>query len=460
MPFLKVLLSVSMIGLLVFKSPACQAVEKPNVILIYTDDQGSIDLNCYGAKDLITPQLDKLAKSGTRFTQFYSAAPVCSPSRAAVITGRYPQRAGLAGNASSKSGGSGMPTDEITMAEIFKSAGYKTAHIGKWHLGYTPDQMPNGQGFDYSFGHMGGCIDNYSHFFYWNGPNRHDLFQNGKEIWRDGEFFPDLMVTEAKQFMKKNKKDPFFMYWAINVPHYPLQGTDKWRKKYSHLDSPRDMYAAFVSTMDEMIGAVIDCVDDLGIRDNTIIVFQSDHGHSQEERTFGGGGSSGPYRGAKFSLFEGGIRVPAIISWPGEVPANQVRSQFATAVDWLPTVASMAGIDTPAERVLDGHDLTDVIYDNADAPVDTFYWQSGRGLGGKPQWAVRHGNWKLIGNPKDTSNKAPITAKDAMFLVDLSEDVAEMRNVAAKNPEVVEQLRKMHEAWLTDVSKPRGTTDE
>ena len=220
------------------------------------------------------------------------------------------------------------------------------------------------------------------------------------------------------------------------------------------------MYAAFVSTMDEMIGAVIDCVDDLGIRDNTIIVFQSDHGHSQEERTFGGGGSSGPYRGAKFSLFEGGIRVPAIISWPGEVPANQVRSQFATAVDWLPTVASMAGINTPAERVLDGHDLTDVIYDNADAPVDTFYWQSGRGLGGKPQWAVRHGNWKLIGNPKDTSNKAPITAKDAMFLVDLSEDVAEMRNVAAKNPEVVEQLLKMHEAWLTDVSKPRGTTDE
>ena len=152
--------------------------------------------------------------------------------------------------------------------------------------------------------------------------------------------------------------------------------------------------------------------------------------------------------------------MPAIISWPGEVPANQVRSQFATAVDWLPTVASMAGINTPAERVLDGHDLTDVIYDNADAPVDTFYWQSGRGLGGKPQWAVRHGNWKLIGNPKDTSNKAPITAKDAMFLVDLSEDVAEMRNVAAKNPEVVEQLLKMHEAWLTDVSKPRGTTDE
>lgn len=454
MPSLKVALSILILCSLSFTSPCFTKTRKPNVILIYTDDQGSVDVNCYGAKDLITPNLDRLAKNGTRFTQFYSAAPVCSPSRAAVLTGRYPQRAGLPGNASSQPGGSGLPTDEVTMAEMFKAAGYKTAHIGKWHLGYTPEMMPNAQGFDYSFGHMGGCIDNYSHFFYWNGPNRHDLFQNGKEIFRDGEFFPNLMVSEAKHYMKSNRDEPFFMYWAINVPHYPLQGTDKWRKQYTHLDSPRDMYAAFVSTMDEVIGEVIDCVDDLGIRDNTIIIFQSDHGHSHEERTFRGGGSSGPYRGAKFSLFEGGIRVPAIISWPGTIPSNEVRSQFATAVDWLPTVAKMTGVDLP-DRKLDGNDLTAVINEDADAPTTTFHWQSGRGLGGKPQWAVRHENWKLIGNPKDTSNKAPLENKDSMFLIDLKQDIAEMKNLADHHPEVVKRLSLMHAKWILDVSKPR-----
>jgi len=173
---------------------AGQDSKSPNVILIYTDDQGSIDVGCYGARDLSTPHMDALAARGTRWTQFYSAAPVCSPSRAAVLTGRYPQRAGLAGNAGSQPGSHGMPPEQVTMAEMFKAAGYATGHIGKWHLGYRTETMPNAQGFDDSFGHMGGCIDNYSHFFYWNGPNRHDLWRNGKEIWEDGKFFPELMV--------------------------------------------------------------------------------------------------------------------------------------------------------------------------------------------------------------------------------------------------------------------------
>ncbi|NQV23435.1 MAG: sulfatase-like hydrolase/transferase, partial [Rhodopirellula sp.] len=144
---------------------------QPNVVLIYTDDQGSVDVNCYGTKDLITPSLDDLASRGVRFTQFYAAAPVCSPSRAAMLTGRVPQRAGVPGNVSSDHGKAGMPTEQITIAEMMKKAGYATGHVGKWHLGYTPETMPNGQGFDSSFGHMGGCIDNWSHFFYWNGPN-------------------------------------------------------------------------------------------------------------------------------------------------------------------------------------------------------------------------------------------------------------------------------------------------
>ena len=269
------------------------AERRPNVVLIFADDQGTVDLNCYGAKDLITPHLDGLAKRGIRFTQFYAAAPVCSPSRAGLLTGRYPQRAGVPGNVSSQKGNDGMPASQITIAEMMKRAGYVTGHVGKWHLGYTPKTMPNGQGFDESFGHMGGCIDNYSHFFYWNGPNRHDLWRNGKEVWADGKFFPDLMVQDCSRFITKHKDKPFFLYWAINVPHYPLQGTDKWRKKYTNLKDPRRKYAAFVSTMDEKIGEVLATLDRLKLRDDTIIIYQSDHGHSTEVRTFGGGRKRG-----------------------------------------------------------------------------------------------------------------------------------------------------------------------
>ena len=219
---------------LAFTSSA--ADRKPNVIVIYSDDQGTVDLGCYGSKDLETPHLDKLAARGVRFTQMYSPSAICSASRAGLLTGRFPARAGVPGNVSSQKGKPGMPAEEVTIAEMMKAAGYATGHIGKWHLGYTPETMPNAQGFDYSFGHMGGCIDNYSHFFYWNGPNRHDLWRNGEEIWEDGVFFGDSMVREAKGFIEKNKEKPFFVYWAINFPHYPLQGKEKWRKRYAHLE--------------------------------------------------------------------------------------------------------------------------------------------------------------------------------------------------------------------------------
>ena len=165
------------------------AQQKPNVVIIYTDDQGSVDVNSYGAKDLVTPHMDYIIENGTSFTQFY-ASPVCSPSRASLLTGKTPQRAGLSGNAApSSKQKKGLPGTEYTMAEMFKDAGYTTAHIGKWHLGDAPEMTPNAQGFDHSFGHMVGCIDNYSHFFYWSGPNRHDLYRNRKEVYYDGSFF-------------------------------------------------------------------------------------------------------------------------------------------------------------------------------------------------------------------------------------------------------------------------------
>ena len=232
-----------------------------------------------------------------------------------------------------------MPTGQVTIAEVMKDAGYKTGHIGKWHLGYTPETMPNAQGFDYSWGHMGGCIDNYSHFFFWKGPNRHDLWRNGEHINEDGFFFQDSMGREINGFITQNREKPFFVYWALNSPHYPLQGTAKWRDYYKDIPSPRSKYNAFVSTLDEKIGEMLTHLDQIGLTDNTIIIFQSDHGHSTEERTFHGGGSAGIYRGAKGCLFEGGIRVPSIVTLPGVIPENQVRDQMVTGVDWFPTLA-------------------------------------------------------------------------------------------------------------------------
>lgn len=423
---------------------------KPNVLLIYTDDQGSLDMNIYGAKDLYTPNMDALARKGVRFTQFYAAAPVCSPSRASLLTGRYPQRAGLTTNASSDRGGrTEMPAAQFTMAEMFQSAGYATGHIGKWHVGYNPSTMPNQQGFDYSFGHMGGCIDNYSHYFYWQGPNRHDLWRDGDEVWEDGKFFPDLMVAEVSQFMEKNKAAPFFLYWAINVPHYPLQGQKKWREHYKDLPSPRREYAAFISTMDEKIGMVLQRLSDLGLEKNTIVVLQSDHGHSEEERTFGGGGYAGPYRGSKFSLLEGGIRVPAIISWPGTLPENEVRDQMAVNIDWFPTLAELCNVPLPHHKI-DGKSLVKVI-SSSEAPSahDTFLWQSGGG--DNPQWAVRQGDWKLLHNP--LGNKFSPAEKNSadLYLFNIKNDAGESTNEASQHPELVKDLSNRYKAWLGEV---------
>lgn len=424
------------------------SAKRPNVIIIYSDDQGALDLNIYGAKDLITPNLDRLARSGTRFTQFYAAAPICSPSRASLITGRYPQRAGLWGNAGESYGDDGMPGSQYTVGELFRDAGYKTAHIGKWHMGYSPATMPNAQGFQYSFGFMGGCIDNYSHYYYWGGANRHDLWRNGTEIWESGKFFPDLMVDEAGKFLEKNRSNPFMMYFAINIPHYPLQPKDEWRKYYKNLPMPRSIYAAYVSTMDAEIGRLLKKLDQLGLTKNTIIVFQADQGFSREDRGFGGGGYAGPYRGSKFSLFEGGIRVPAFISWPGHVPANAVRTQFATNIDWYETLAEYCHIPLP-DRKLDGRSLVKVIGSSqAPTPHPDFYWQS---LGSKtnPQWAVRDGDWKLLHSPIESKPGDLDTGK--FMLVNMRTDSSETINLAAQHPEIVQRLKAKYEGWIKEV---------
>jgi len=423
---------------------AAVAQQRPNVILIYTDDQGTLDMGCYGAPDLYTPNMDALAASGVRFTQFYAGSSVCSPSRASLLTGMTPTKAGLNNNATSQPGAhEGLPGEAFTLAEALKAEGYQTAHIGKWHLGYQPDKMPNAQGFDYSFGHMGGCIDNYSHFFYWNGPNQHDLWRNGEEVWHDGEFFLDLMEQEAHDYIRAHREEPFFLYYAINMPHYPLQAKSHWREYYADLPSPRKEYAAFISTIDESLGRLMDQLDRYGLRENTIVILQSDHGHSTEVRTFGGGGYAGPYRGCKFSLFEAGIRVPAMISYPKAIPAGVVRDQMAAGMDWFPTVLDYAG----AEHIpghLEGRSLRDVLEKDTPSPHEHLIWE------GPDRWAVRKGDWKLLYAPIDPAGNpdAPWEAiTDGLFLVNLKENIGESENVIEQYPEKGRELEKIYRKW-------------
>lgn len=430
--------------------------DPPNVIIIYTDDQGSVDAGCYGSDDIDTPHIDRLAATGVRFTQMLAPSAICSASRAGLLTGKFPAAAGVPANVSSEKGKTGMPASELTIAELFKARGYATGHIGKWHLGYTPETMPNQQGFDYSFGHMGGCIDNYSHFFYWQGPNRHDLWKNGEEIFRDGEYFGDLMVDELNQFISREKENPFFVYWAINWPHYPLQATGKWRERYRDLPHPRDKYAAFMSTTDELVGRVVDHLEAQGLRERTIILFQSDHGHSVEERTFSGGGSAGPYRGHKGNLFEGGLRVPSVVSWPGKLPEGEVRDQLVCGIDWFPTFAELAGIDLPEAHRIHGKSIAEVIRSgSADSPHDDLYWRLGGNLK-NAKWVVREGPWKLHGNAMENvrpEGVAELTGADRkLFLANLEEDLGESRNVAAEHPDVVERLLEIRERYEADIA--------
>ncbi len=430
---------------------------RPNVIVILTDDQGAVDAGCYGAKDLATPSIDGLAAAGVRFSQFYAGAPVCSPSRAALLTGRHPWRAGMPGNAAApppedvddlsvgprQSGGF---ADEATMAEMFKAAGYATAHVGKWHLHHGPGFNPTDRGFDASFGNMDGCIDNYTHFFYWGGPNRHDLWENNRRVRLPGRFYPDLMVEKAAAFIRERRDRPFFLYFASNLPHYPYQGDPAWIERFKDLPHPRRLYAAFLATMDERIGTLLETVAEAGLRDRTIVVFQSDNGHSTEDRAHGGGGSAGPYRGAKFSLFEGGIRVPAIVSWPGRLPAGETREQIAHGCDWLPTLAELCGV-APPNPDLDGKSLVPVLRDPAaPSPHDALHWHL---PGGKdPPWAVRQGDWKLVANGRDTGETGKGKPVPPLFLANLAADPGERTNRADDYPEIVKRLKDLHETML------------
>lgn len=405
-----------------------------------------MDLNCYGSKDLYTPNIDGLAKRGLRFTQFYVASPVCSPSRASLLTGRNHNRAGVPNNVSSSADKPGMPTSEVTLAELLKPQGYRTALFGKWHLGTIPECDPIGQGFDEFFGFKAGCIDNYSHFFYWAGPHFHDLWRNRQEVWEDGTHLSDMLVRETLRFIDSNKERPFFIYLPINLPHYPKQAAQRFFAHYRDMPEPRRSYAATVSCIDDTVGKVLGKLDEHKLRENTLVIYFSDHGHSTEERTGFAGGNAGPYRGAKFSLLEGGIRVPCIVSMPGTIPEGEVRNQMVVSVDWYPTIAAVTGAKLP-DRVLDGRNVMPILKSaRAKTPHDSYNWMIGK------QWAVREGGWKLVMNVNDTTDKDrrdQLPKVEPVFLSNIDEDVSETKNQADLHPEVVKRLTAIHDQWVS-----------
>ena len=453
------------------KSAQTTQQNKPNIVIIYTDDQGTLDAGCYGSKDIKTPVLDKLAAEGVKFTQAY-AHTVCCPSRASLLTGRAPQRSGVnqwTSCSPSDKEGRVMDLKEITIAEHLKEYGYKTGLIGKWHLGATLDHGPLDQGFDKFFGFRGGFIDYYSHRFLhakWQKPQFHDLYDGKKEIYRDGTYFPDMQVTEANTFIEANKDTPFFLYLPFNLPHYPEQPDAQFVAQYKHLKWPRSSYAPMITTVDNRIGQVLDQLDALQLRENTLIIYMSDNGHSTEDYYNwdvsyggnGGGGDTGKWRGAKGSFFEGGLRVPAIISYPKLFPKGESRDQAIVNLDILPTLCDILEIPTPKNK-LDGKSIVDVLKSNAaKSPHEVLHWMW------QEMWAVRKGKWKLIYKGHDTTGKHSIHPEKEFqmpdfYLANLEDEHPEEINHAAAYPDIVKELHQLHKIWAADVFKGSGYPD-
>jgi arylsulfatase A-like enzyme len=440
------------------QAPAQRKPTRPNVVIFFTDDQGTLDVHCYGSADLYTPTMDNLAATGVRFTQAYAHA-VCCPARAMLMTGRYPQRGGVnmwtQGNAKDEKG-INMAREEVTIAEVLKEAGYKTGLFGKWHLGAHFDHGPTEQGFDEFIGLRGGFIDNYNHYFL-HGDGFHDFYEGKREIFARGEYFPDIITDQAMQFIDTNKQNLFFMVVAFNIPHYPEQADSKFDERYKDLEMPRRSYAKMVSTTDDRMGMIMDRLAQHGLRENTIVVFMSDNGHSEEDYKIrrknhtsglaegtnyganGGGGNTGKWIGQKSSFLEGGIRVPAVISYPVELPAGIVRDQAVTAMDWMPTILNLCDVALP-DVELDGSSLLPVIESaTAKSPHEVLHWQWGN------RWAVREGEWKLVGR-----------GGEARSLGNLIDSEPEKQDHLKEKPELVTRLLALHDEWAKDVKAKHG----
>lgn len=424
----------------------------PNIVVFYADDLGNGDLGCYGCDDIRTPSIDALAASGVRFTNYYSPAPICAPSRAAMLTGRYPRRAGMSNikNVASTLHSTGLNTQEVTFAELAKTKGYATAVFGKWHLGSTYECHPNSQGFDAFFGHLSSCIDSYSHMFYASEPYHHDLWRNRQEVFEGGQHMTDLITREATRFIDEHADDPFVIYVAYNTPHYPMVSQAKYLQMYEHLPRLRRFHAALVAGLDDSVGQIIQRLRDRQLIQDTLVFFASDNGAANRSQRGEGGGSNAPYREYKRSLFDGGVSVPGIVSWPGTIPAGQTRDQLAIGMDVFTTIADIIGAELPEYRTIDGRSWMPLLKDPAKTAHEALFFEWAG------QYATRWNQWKLVRNGLfnqyvDRHNRAQ--GDDYIFLADTKADPGEETNLARQYPDVVTKMSAMHARWRRSIGQ-------
>ncbi len=424
-----------MLNLILLAALALPGAGKPNVVFILADDLGYGDLGCYGAPDVKTPHLDRLAKAGVRLTDFHSNGPVCTPTRCGLMTGRYQQRiGGLEWAIMPGVRRLGLPAGETTVARLLKETGYATAMSGKWHLGYTDDRAPNAHGFDHFFGLRSGNHDYLSHR---ENNGEPDLYLEDKPVVMPG-YSTHLITAHALKWLDEIKGGPFFLYVAYNAPHFPFQAPDATEavKLRDFNVGTRATYIRMVEAMDEGVGQILDRLDDLGLAKDTLVVFTSDNGGAQLSR-------NAPATRAKGTLFEGGIRVPCIARWPGQLPEAKTTSQVGITMDWTATILSLAGATLRKDRPLDGIDLMPILKGSGGDEPRLLFWRRVDARGIKTHRAVRDGDWKYIDMVGGVTS-----------LYDLATDVGERRNLAEQKPEIVKALRRKVDEWESKVDPP------
>jgi arylsulfatase A-like enzyme len=409
----------------------------PNIVFILADDLGWGDLSCYGRPDYRTPNIDRLALQGTRLTDAYSASAVCTPTRCGYITGRYPARfkIGLEEPLTATNRDVGLEPGQPTIASLLKQSGYDTALIGKWHLGFRPEWGPNAHGFDEFFGILAGAGD---YFLHKNGLGQPDLYENLTPVERNG-YLTDLLTERAVSFVKKRRGGPFFLSLHYTAPHWPWQGpkggetvpfTDKTIEPVKMgAGGSLELYAEMMKSLDEGVGRVMEAIKGAGIDKKTLVIFTSDNGGERFSYQW-------PFSGAKGDLLEGGIRVPAIVRWPGIVPANRVTQQMAITMDWTATILAAAKTDADARRSLDGIDLLPMLKGSEPLRDRTFFWRI------YDQDAAREGKWKFFRNG------------EVRHLFDLSTDQHEQADFSQKHPEILQRLMSEFDKW-SDQMLPR-----
>lgn len=429
----------------IFRAELISQEEHPNIIVIFCDDMGYGDLGVYGHPTIKTPHLDQMAYEGQKWTNFYAAAPVCTPSRAGLLTGRLPIRSGMS---SSKrrvlfpDSKGGLPQSEITIAKKLKERGYNTACIGKWHLGHLPEYLPTSHGFDYYYGipysNDMDRVTNENYFEVLKNPKVENfnvpLIRNTEIIERpaDQTTITKRYTEEAVKYIEANKEDPFFIYLAHSLPHVPLFASEEFEGV-----SDRGLYGDVIEEIDWSVGQILQALKTNNLEENTLVVFTSDNG---PWLIFNGhGGSAGILRGGKGGTYEGGMREPAIFWWPGKIQPGVV-SGLGSTLDILPTVCNIVGVDLPKGRVFDGYDLSPVLFENRVSPRnEIFYYRD------VDVYAVRKGSYKAHFITQDEYGSKDKTIHNPPLLYNLNHDPAEKYNIANQHGDVIDEIRGLLE---------------